>query len=120
MKNLKSFLLICCLIILVSCTKKSKTVGDAVAIKNYGRLSVIKGYPGEKTVFDTTTAKTILFELNELKTVQGPIKFARTHKFVIEHKSGPNDTLITNGTVFVSENRYYKSEENLIKKFNIN
>lgn len=117
--NLKLIMSLCFFIIIISCLRKQKDIGDAIEIKNFGSLSVVKGYPGLKIIFDTITAKKILMDLKKISEVQGPIKFVKPYKFVIEHKSGTNDTLFTNGNVFQWKDKYYKSEDNLIQKFDI-
>jgi hypothetical protein len=81
----------------ISCETKEKSLNE-IDFKNLSRLTILKGYPEEVIVVDTTISKEILLDIIKAKEVQGPIKYQKKYRFVIQ---------------------YYKSKEDLVLKFKI-
>lgn len=110
------FLFIC--LISSSCEKREKNF-NRIDLKYVNVITILKGNPEKTIEVDSTITKEILFDIKKIKEVQGPIKYAKTHRIIIHYKSKANDTLFTNGTIFRLKSCFYKSKENLISKYKI-
>ena len=102
----------------ISCERKENSLNE-IDLKNVSRITILKGYPEEVIVVDTTISKEILLDIIKAKEVQGLIKYQKKYRFIIQYKLGINDTLFTNGTIYRLKNKYYKSKEDLVVKYKI-
>jgi hypothetical protein len=114
--RIKLIYLISIILFFISCDMREKNLNQ-IDIEDVKCITIFKSYPEELIKLDTITSKALLNEIKKIKEVQGPIKYAKTHRIIIYYKSKAIDTLFTNGTIFRLKSHFYKSKENLISKY---
>jgi hypothetical protein len=105
---------ILCLFILISCKAKKDIAFNLSKIE---KIEVYQGYPGTRIQMKDHFEQAFIKDLNDSKD-NGPTKYMKTHSFLIHHKSGKIDTIITNGTIHQYKG-WFKSKGDLIKKYAI-
>jgi hypothetical protein len=103
----------------ISCETKLR-VGELINIDSVNELFIQKGYPEKNISIKKSKIKNLIDDLNNLKKIEGPIKYAKQYKIILKYKNEDIDTIFTNGEIFRLKNDYYKSKHNLFKKHNIN
>jgi hypothetical protein len=78
-------------------------------------VEIIKGFRGEKIEMKSGFNIPFIEDLNNAEKV-GPYKFMKSHTVIVYYQDGSMDTLLTNGIIYQFKG-YYKSEEDLIKKY---
>lgn len=103
----------------ISCDTKIMD-GELINFDSVNELFIKKGYPEKNVSIDKSKIKNLIDDLNNLKKIDGPIKYAKQYKIILKYKNEDIDTVFTNGEIFRFKNDYYKSKQNLFKKHNIN
>ena len=118
MKTKIKLLILVFLMNLISCTNYKFSLID-LDFNDVKKIKILIGYPGEEIQISNNLNKLIINDLKNLKEIQGPIKFGKTHKIVVFYNSKVNDTLFTNGTTYRYKNSYYSSKNDLLLKYKI-
>ncbi|MFY8181443.1 MAG: hypothetical protein ACOVLG_06680 [Flavobacterium sp.] len=116
--RIKLIHIITVILFFISCDMREKSLNQ-IDLEDVNSIKIFKGYPEELIQVDAIISKGLLNDIKKIKEVQGPIKYAKTHRIIIHYKSNANDTLFTNGTIFSLKSCFYKSKENLILKYKI-
>jgi hypothetical protein len=105
---------ILCLFILTSCKAKKDITFNLSEIE---KIEVYQGYPGTRIQMKNNFEREFIKDMNNSKD-NGPTKYIKTHSFLIHHKSGEIDTILTNGTIHQYKG-WFRSKQDLIKKYSV-
>lgn len=111
---MKIFSYILCLFILTSCKAKKDVTFNLSEIE---KIEVYQGYPGTRIQMKNNFEREFIKDMNNSKD-NGPTKYIKTHSFLIHHKSGEIDTILTNGTIHQYKG-WFRSKQDLIKKYSV-
>jgi hypothetical protein len=111
---MKIFSYILCLFILTSCKAKKDITFNLSEIE---KIEVYQGYPGTRIQMKNNFEREFIKDMNNSKD-NGPTKYIKTHSFLIHHKSGEIDTILTNGTIHQYKG-WFRSKQDLIKKYSV-
>jgi len=79
------------------------------------QIEVYKGFPGTEIEMKKGFENDFITDLNKSTELE-PTKYRKTHRILIHYKNKESDTIYTNGSI-QNFKGWYKSEENLIKKY---
>jgi len=99
---------------IMSCTSQKQLDFESEDIT---RIDVYQRNPGTTIRMKYDFEVDLIKDLIESKYI-GPTKYAKTHKIIIYDKNGQIDTIWSNGTVHCYK-ECYRSDENLIDKYNV-
>jgi hypothetical protein len=111
---MKIFSYILCLFILTSCKAKKDITFNLSEIE---KIEGYQGYPGTRIQMKNNFEREFIKDMNNSKD-NGPTKYIKTHSFLIHHKSGEIDTILTNGTIHQYKG-WFRSKQDLIKKYSV-
>lgn len=101
-------------LLFISC-KKELIANNIIDLKNVNEIKVFKGYPEVEMNLSDSDLNTLKKELVLLKSIKGPIKYAKPYKLILIYNNKVSDTIFTNGKIFRLKKHYFESEQNLIK-----